>query len=179
MCIGSADPLGDGEPLGVEQRGGEIERVAHDPRVRGAHQGERHVVGDGVEAALHELELERVDVAIGGVHAGSDSMRIGRVTQRVPDRRRFGHIMRQAPSPVDSRFRASVFGQGQWIRAFTGMTVLRQLCADGGSHSRFRGNDGSCINHAPTVVVIPAFAGMTVVASTTAMSMASFPLARE
>ena len=26
--------------------------------------------------------------------------------------------------------------------AFAGMTVLRQPCADGGSHSRFRGNDG-------------------------------------
>ena len=76
---GSADALGEGEPFGVEQRGGEVERVAHDPRVRGAHQGERHVVGDGVEAALDQLELERIDVAVFGIHGDSGSMRVGRL----------------------------------------------------------------------------------------------------
>ena len=80
---GRADPLGEGQPFGVEQRGGEVERVAHDPRVRGAHQGERHVVGDGVEAALHELELERVDVAVDWGHGEAGSMlRAGQVMRR-------------------------------------------------------------------------------------------------
>ena len=74
---GGANPLREGEPVGVEEGGGEVERVAHDPRVRGAHQGERHVVGNGVETALDQLELERVDVAVRGVHVGSGSMRIG------------------------------------------------------------------------------------------------------
>ena len=92
MCMGVQIPLSEGEPLGVEQRGGEVERVAHDPRVRGAHQGERHVVGDGVEAALHELELERVDVSVGGVHEDCDSMWTGRFMPRT-------NSMATLPSP--------------------------------------------------------------------------------
>ena len=46
-------------------------------------------------------------------------------------------------------------------------------------NSRLCGNDGSCRNHGAVDGIIPAFAGMTVVAATTALSMASFPHPRE
>ena len=73
---GGADPLREGEPVRVEEGGREVERVAHDPRMRGPHQGEGHVVGDRVEAALEELELEGVDVGAKlGLHAGAGSLR--------------------------------------------------------------------------------------------------------
>ena len=72
---GGADPLREGEPVRVEKGGREVERVAHDPRMRGPHQGEGHVVGDGVEAALEKLELEGVDVGARlGLHAGAGSL---------------------------------------------------------------------------------------------------------
>ena len=45
--------------------------------------------------------------------------------------------------------------------------------------SRLRGNDGRCLNHDRVDGIIPASAGMTVVAATAALSMASFPLPRE
>ncbi len=35
---------------GVTQRGGEIHRVAHDRRVRGAHRDQRHLIRDRLEA---------------------------------------------------------------------------------------------------------------------------------
>ena len=87
---GRADPLREGEPFDIEEGGGEVERVAHDPRVRGAHQGERHVVGDGIEAALHQLELERVDVGAGAIHGDSGSVRVGRFMTRAPGKRGVG-----------------------------------------------------------------------------------------
>ena len=102
---GRADSLGQGESLGVDQGGGEVERIAHDPRVRGAHQGQRHVVGDGVEAALHQLELEGVDVTVRRVHGDIGSVQVGRfVTCRRQPARGLaasapGSAMMTLPSP--------------------------------------------------------------------------------
>jgi hypothetical protein len=56
-----AHALGKRLAGGVADRGGEIERIADDARMGRTHESHRHVVGDAVEAALDDLELEGVE----------------------------------------------------------------------------------------------------------------------
>ena len=77
--VEGAQMHGRGEPLRqrlaavVEDGGGEIHGVADDAGIGRAHEVERHVVGDGVEAALQNLEQEGIDVAAhGAAHMRDD-----------------------------------------------------------------------------------------------------------
>ena len=55
--------LAEDAPLGVADRHGIIEHVAHDRRARRAHDGIGHVVDDGVEPRLDDGEGDGVDGA--------------------------------------------------------------------------------------------------------------------
>ena len=70
--VEGAQMHGRGQPLRqrlaavVEDGRGEVHGVADDAGIGRAHEVERHVVGDGVEAALEDLEQEGIDVAAHG-----------------------------------------------------------------------------------------------------------------
>ena len=68
---GGGHALGQRAPFGVADSGREIHAVADDGRVRGAHQDQRHLVGNHVEAVLQHFEADRVDLQRhGGVGHG-------------------------------------------------------------------------------------------------------------
>ena len=56
-----AHALGQRLALRIADGGGEVEGIADDPGVGRAHQRQRHVIRDGIEAVLDDLELERID----------------------------------------------------------------------------------------------------------------------
>ena len=55
-----AEPLGDQPAAGVAEAGGEVHAFPHHLRVGGAHDRDRHLVGEIAEAVLDHLEGHRV-----------------------------------------------------------------------------------------------------------------------
>lgn len=63
----------------VEDGSGEIHRVADDAGIGRAHEIECHIVGDAVEAALQDLEQERIDIAPHGITHQAPALRLMRI----------------------------------------------------------------------------------------------------
>src|SRR5262245_56712559 len=72
---GCGQPLRQGLAAMIEDSGREIHRVAHDSGIGGAHEVERHVVGDGVEAALQNFQQEGINSAAHGINRHSPAER--------------------------------------------------------------------------------------------------------
>src|SRR5262245_20941373 len=72
---GRGQPLRQGLAAVIEDSGGEIHRVAHDSGIGGAHEVERHVVGDRVEAAFEDFQQKGIDIVAHGLSRHSPGER--------------------------------------------------------------------------------------------------------
>jgi hypothetical protein len=63
------EPVRDNAPLAVAEAGRVVHRIAHDRGIGGAHDDQRHLVGDRRERVLHHLHRDRIGVGAHGGHS--------------------------------------------------------------------------------------------------------------
>jgi hypothetical protein len=55
-----SEPLGNQATVAIGESGREIHVVLEDTRIGGAHDGQRHFIGNGGDGALEEFEFDRI-----------------------------------------------------------------------------------------------------------------------